>query len=249
VIGWWPAAGALLGLIVGSFLATVAIRWPQGRSVATGRSRCDTCRRPLGVRELVPLLSFVVQQGRCRTCGARIDWRHPAIELAAAIVGVAAFVVVPGLFGLVGAVFGWALLLLAILDVEHHWLPDRLTFPLILAGLLASLTPLPPPAADRLIGAAAGFTMLWLIATGYRLVRGREGMGGGDPKLMAAIGAWIGWALLPTVLLLASLVGLGAVLTARLRGRTVLATTRLPLGALLAVAAYPAWLVMVGTLR
>lgn len=249
MIGWWPAAGALLGLIVGSFLATVAIRWPQGRSVATGRSRCDTCRRPLGVRELVPLLSFVVQQGRCRTCGARIDWRHPAIELAAAIVGVAAFVVVPGLFGLVGAVFGWALLLLAILDVEHHWLPDRLTFPLILAGLLASLTPLPPPAADRLIGAAAGFTMLWLIATGYRLVRGREGMGGGDPKLMAAIGAWIGWALLPTVLLLASLVGLGAVLTARLRGRTVLATTRLPLGALLAVAAYPAWLVMVGTLR
>lgn len=249
MIGWWSAAGAVLGLIIGSFLATVAIRWPAGRSVASGRSRCDGCHRPLDFRELVPVLSYAVQRGRCRTCAARIDPRHPTIELAAAVVGAVAFAVVPALVGLSGAIFGWTLLLLATLDVEHHWLPDRLTYPLILAGLVASLTALPPAIDDRLIGAAAGFAVLWLIAAGYRLVRGREGMGGGDPKLMAAIGAWVGWAVLPFILLLASLIGLAAVVAARLRGQAIARTTRLPLGALLAVAAYPVWLIVVGAAR
>nr|WP_245196530.1 A24 family peptidase [Sphingomonas jejuensis] len=239
----------MLGLIVGSFLATVAMRWPAGRSVSRGRSACDSCGRRLRAAELVPVLSYALQRGRCRTCGAAIDHRHPAIEIAAAVIGATALAVTPAPVGLIGAAFGWSLLLLAVLDVEHHWLPDRLTLPLAAAGLLASLTSMPPDLLDRLIGLLAGYASLWIIATGYRLLRGRVGMGGGDSKLMAALGAWLGWALLPVVLLLGSLMGLAAVAAARARGRPMTRSTRLPLGALLAVAAYPAFLVMVGTAR
>lgn len=240
------AFGALLGLIVGSFLATVAIRWPAGRSAVRGRSACDGCGAVLGARELVPILSWAAQRGRCRRCGARIDPSHPAVEAAAAVVGACAFAAAPPLAGLAGAAFGWTLLLLAVLDVEHHWLPDRLTLPLLAGGLLLGLAPLPPAATDRAIGATAGFGTLWAIAAGYRLLRDRDGMGGGDPKLFGAVGAWLGWAALPFVLLGASLVGLVAVALSAARGGNVTATTRLPLGALIAVAAYPAWLVMIG---
>lgn len=243
----WVALTAGLGLVAGSFLATLAIRWPEARGVATGRSACDACGQPLRWFELVPLLSFVAQRGRCRRCGGRIDPRHPLIEIAAALVGAAAAIAAPGLAGLAGALFGWLLLTLATLDVEHHWLPDRLTIPLAAAGLAVGAAGLSPPLVDRLIGAVAGFGALWLIATAYRLLRGRIGLGGGDPKLFGAIGAWLGWQMLPFVLLLAALAGLTAIVAMRLRGATVTATTRLPFGALLAVAAFPVWLVTAAT--
>lgn len=232
-----------LGAIVGSFLATVALRWPAGRSALGGRSACDGCGRRLRAVELVPLLSFLAQRGRCRSCGAPIAAAHLAIELAAGLVGAVAFLAHPGAAGGVSALFGWWLLLLAAIDAEHHWLPDRLTLPLLPAGLLAAWAGFGAALQSRAIGALAGFLTLWAIAWLYRAARGREGLGGGDPKLLAALGAWLGWAQLPFVLLGAGLLGLAAVAARRLRGEAVSGADRLPLGTLMALAAWPIWLV------
>lgn len=238
------AIGAGLGLIAGSFLAALSARWPQGRSVLAGRSACDSCAAPLGPFELVPLLSYAAQRGRCRRCGARIDPRHPAIELAAALLGGVALAAFPGAAGPVSALLGWWLLLIAILDLEHHWLPDRLTLPLIPLGLAAAWAGIGPPLPDRAAGAAIGWAALVLIAWLYRRLRGREGMGGGDPKLFGALGAWVGAWQLPAILVGAGLLGLAALLAMQLRGEAVSATSRLPLGVLMAVAAWPVWLIL-----
>jgi leader peptidase (prepilin peptidase) / N-methyltransferase len=239
----WGAIGFLLGAIIGSFLATAAIRWPQQRQAMTGRSACDHCGRKLGLFDLVPIVSFLIRRGRCATCGGAIDRKHLLIEVVAALIGAVSFAIAPGLAGVGGAVFGWTLLLLAVLDVEHFWLPNCATYLLALLGIAFGAAGMPPFPNDRLIGLAAGFAVLWLVGAAYKLIRKREGLGGGDPKLFGAIGAWLGWAALPYVLLLAGLAGLASVLVARARGREVTATTRLPLGALLAVAAWPVWLI------
>lgn len=233
--------GLIAGLILGSFIALLTQRWPAGRSVVRGRSQCDACGRTLAARDLVPLLSVLASKGRCRQCGGAIALRHSWIELAAGGIGAAALGLHPGLPGIAGAAFGWGLLVLAVLDVEHFWLPDRVTLPLAALGLLAGLVA-EPPLMDRLIGAAAGFATLAAVAALYRAATGRRGMGGGDPKLFAAIGAWLGWLTLPIVLLLAALLGLALVGLDRLRGRPVDRLTRLPFGALMAVAAWPVWL-------
>jgi len=235
--------GAGLGLVAGSFLASVSMRWPQGRGIVRGRSACDACAAPLGALELVPLLSYAIQRGRCRHCGARIDPRHPAIELAAAMLGAVAVAAHAGPLGPVSALLGWWLLLIAILDLEHQWLPDALTLPLIPLGLAAAWAGFGPPLGERVAGAAIGWAALFLIARLYRILRGREGMGGGDPRLMGAIGAWVGAWQLPVILLGAGLLGLIGVLVMRLRGETISATSRLPLGTLMALAAWPVWLV------
>jgi leader peptidase (prepilin peptidase) / N-methyltransferase len=238
----WPAALGLLGLILGSFVATLAIRWPAGRSIAQGRSACDSCDRPLRPIELVPLLSYAGQRGRCRSCGAPISALHPAVELIALAIGVAAGFAAPGWAGVAGAVFGWLLLALAALDLTAFWLPDRLTASLAALGLATGLAGLAPALEDRLIGGAAGFAVLWLVAFGYRQLRDRHGLGGGDPKLFGAIGLWLGWRALPLVLLLACLLGLAAVAMLALRGRRMRASDRLPLGVMLAAAAFAVWL-------
>jgi len=241
--GWQLAlAGGLLGLLVGSYVATLTLRWPQGRSAAGGRSACDGCGRTLGPLELVPLLSFALLRGRCRTCGGAIDRRHPAIEATAAAIGAASLWLHADAAGLLGAIFGWALLALAVLDAEHFWLPDAITLPLLGAGLALGVS-FDPPLLDRLLGAVAGYGGLAAIASLYRTVRGRAGMGGGDPKLMGAIGAWVGWAALPLVLVAAASVALLAVGIAAARGRDIAATTRLPFGAPLAAAGWLIWLV------
>lgn len=240
-----PLLLALLGAIIGSFIATLVVRWPEGRSVAAGRSACDGCERTLAARDLVPLLSALASRGRCRTCGAVIDPVHWHVELACAVVGIAAGLAAPPVEAGAGAVFGWLLVALATLDLRAFWLPDRLTATLALAGIASGSAGLAPDLSDRLIGGAAGFVSLWAIAAAYKRLRGREGMGGGDPKLFGAIGLWLGWRMLPGVLLVASLIGLGVVLVQRARGRAVAADDALPLGTLLAAAAYPAWLAMV----
>jgi leader peptidase (prepilin peptidase)/N-methyltransferase len=239
----WAGAGFILGAIVGSFLATAAIRWPAGRQITRGRSACDHCRRTLAPVDLIPIAGFLIRRGRCATCGGAIDRRHFMIEVAAALIGAVSFAVAPGPAGIAGALFGWLLLLLGVLDVEHFWLPDRLTWLLALLGIAFGAAGLPPYPNDRLIGLVVGFAGLWLVGALYKALRDRDGLGGGDPKLLGAIGAWLGWAALPYVLVLAGLVGLGAVFAGRLRGDPVTATTRLPLGALMAVAAWPIWLV------
>ena len=243
-LGWAATLGGL-GAICGSFIAALVIRWPEGRSVMHGRSACDACGRTLRPHELVPIVSFSLQRGRCRGCGARIDPRHLRIELAALAIGAIAGAVAPGAAGIAGAVFGWLLLALAALDIVAFWLPDRLTALLAVAGLAGGAAGLSPDLGDRLVGGVAGYGALAAVAWGYRMWRGREGMGGGDPKLMGAIGLWLGWRMLPAILVIASLVGLGIVLVARLAGRPIARDTALPFGALLGVAAYPAWIAMI----
>jgi leader peptidase (prepilin peptidase)/N-methyltransferase len=240
----WTALAFILGAAIGSFLATILIRWPQGRSVVAGRSACDKCGRTLEARDLVPILSWSLARGRCRTCGTRIDRRHLAAEAGAAMIGIAAFLAHPMPLAGVTAILGWWLFLLAALDLEQEWLPDRLTWPLLAAGLAAGWGGFGPAFDSRLIGAAAGFASLFLIARGYRALRGREGLGGGDPKMFAAIGAWVGWTQLPFVLVGAGLLGLSALLLKRLRGGRVQAADRLPLGTLMALAAWPIWIVI-----
>lgn len=228
-VAWWVAVGAGLGLIAGSFLALVTWRWPQGLGIS-GRSRCDACGVVLGPADLVPLLSYLVQRGRCRHCGTAIAPRHLAIELAAAAIGAALLWRWPELDGLLLAVAGWWLLALIVLDGEHHWLPDSLTLPLIPFAFL-----LPGPAlGERLWGASVGFAGLWLVGAVYRRLRGHDGLGGGDPKLLAGLGAMLGVWALPLLISAAAGVGLGLAGWDALRGRDVTGMTRLPFGALLA---------------
>lgn len=240
---WFALGGAVAGLIAGSFIATLVLRWPAGRGLG-GRSHCEGCARVLGIRDLVPVASYLAVRGHCRACGSEIDRRHLHIEVACAFVGAIALGVAPGVAGMAGALFGWQLLALAALDFEHFWLPDRLTGLLGLTGLLAAWVTGDPLAA-RLIGGASGFASLFMIAWIYEWLRGRKGMGAGDPKLLGAIGLWLGWRALPFVLVAASAVGLLAVAVAALRGKRIAGNTQLPLGTLMAVAAFPVW--MLGT--
>jgi len=239
---WWALALGVAGACIGSFVAALSVRWPMGRSVAQGRSACDACGATIRARDLVPVLSALALRGRCRDCAAPIAPIHWRVEVAAAAIGASAGLVAASPFAVAGAVFGWGLLALAVLDLTHWWLPDRLTLPLAIAGLALG----PGMPVGRVIGGALGYAGLALVAAGYRRWRGREGLGGGDPKLLGAIGCWLGWAMLPAVLVIAGLVGLGAVAVLRLGGREVAGDTALPFGALMAAAAYPAWLAMIG---
>lgn len=228
--------GALAGAILGSFLATLILRWPQGRSVLRGRSACDGCGRTLGPRDLVPLLSALASRNRCRTCGARIDPLHVWMEAGCALIGAAALGLSPDLGGIGWALLGWLLLTLAILDWRHYWLPDALTVPLAFFGLTIGLWSGEAALTDRIVGAAAGYGALLVVAIGYKAIRGREGLGMGDAKLLGALGAWFGWQALPFILLLAALLGLAVMLAL---GRARSATARVPLGTFLALAAVP----------
>ncbi len=243
----YPIAGTIIGLIIGSFLATIVIRWPQVQSVISGRSRCDSCQEPLRAIDLIPVISYVLRSGKCANCGAVINSDHLAIELGAGLIGGVALFAAPGVEGLLGAIFGWLLITLAALDAQHHWLPDKLTLPLAVCGLAASLWVDDPGLVNRTIGGIAGFSALFLIGWSYRLLRGREGLGGGDPKLLGAVGCWLGWSALPFVILGAALVGLIAVAMMHIRGRAVNRDSALPLGTFIAITAFPLWIVQTMT--
>jgi leader peptidase (prepilin peptidase)/N-methyltransferase len=219
VTAFLAVLGGIAGAIVGSFIATLCIRWPRGEQVASGRSRCDVCGRRLGALELVPIASSVLARGKCRTCGARINPLHLRVEVAAAISGATALAIAPNASGAALALFCWLLLGPAILDARYHWLPDRLTAAIAIAGLAMGGFLSGVPILERLIGGAAGFGGLALLAIVYRQLRGREGMGAGDPKLLGAVGLWTGWAALPPILLIASVAGLVWALVER-RGRS-----------------------------
>ncbi len=238
---FWPILLGMLGAVFGSFIATIAIRWPAGRSVSTGRSACDGCARTLAAWELVPVLSFVALRGRCRTCGTQIAPGHVVTELLGAGIGVVAGLTAPGWEGVAGAACGWLLLALGAIDLAAFWLPDVLTASLAVVALTGGVAGFGADLSARLIGGIAGFGVLWLVAALYRSLRGRVGLGGGDPKLFGAIGLWLGWRALPQVLLVAALAGLAIVLAMALAGRRVTATYRLPLGTLLAGAAFLCW--------
>ncbi len=232
---FWPLVFGLLGTILGSFLATLCLRWPAGRSVMTGRSHCDACGRELGPLDLVPLLSALANGGRCRSCGASIDSTHGRIEFAALIAGAAPFLLLPPVSAAVWALMAWLLIPLIWLDHRHLWLPDPLVLLLAIAGLLAGGYLDGQTLFDRLIGGAAGWAALAAIAWSYRRLRGVDGLGQGDAKLLGAMGLWLGWQALPFLLLLASAFGLALALA---RSRvTPLAQQRIPLGTAIGLAA------------
>lgn len=201
-----------------------------------GRSRCPACGARLGPLDLVPLLSWLALRGRCRHCGAPIGAWYPLVELAAAAIGAIALAALPAPEAWLAAVLGWWLLALAAIDLLTWLLPDALTLPLVVAGLLVALwgEPALTSPAGAAIGAAAGYLTLAGIALAYRRLRGREGLGLGDAKLLAAAGAWLGPERLPTTVLAAALLGLAFALLAR-RGELA-PETALPFGPALALA-------------
>lgn len=236
------ALALLIAPFIGSFLGVLVERLPQGRPVVRDRSRCDDCQTALAPRDLVPLLSALRARGRCRRCGAPMDpfvWR---IELVA--VGVMALALLAGRdwpTRIADAVLFETLMALAWCDLRWWRLPDGLTLPLLVAGLAEAVwqaggAVTDPVVNDRALGALIGWALLAAIGWIYRRLRGREGLGGGDGKLLAAGGAWLGWAALGPVLLVAAVATIGAAAAARLAGGNRLhATIALPFGPGLAV--------------
>lgn len=235
--------GGLTGLIVGSFVNLVAIRLPRGESIAWDRSRADCCGTVLSARELVPIASWLLQGGRCVHCRAKVTARHPMIELTGAGVGVWAALTAPTPTAMVlTALFGWQLLLIALVDADELWLPDRLTIPLLAGGLIAAAALPDRTLVDALLGAVVGFTALSLVARAYRHLRAKEGLGGGDPILFGAVGAWVGWIGLPSVLLWACAAGLSWIAARALARRPLMRDEPLPFGPFIVIGGWLTWL-------
>jgi leader peptidase (prepilin peptidase)/N-methyltransferase len=226
----FAVAAALTGLAVGSFLNVVIHRLPRmmdaewqaqaaelrGELPAEGerynlwvpRSHCPACKTPLRVIDNVPLLSWLILGGKCAHCGVRISARYPVVE---ALTGVLSAGVALhfgwGWAGALAIVFTWILIVLTFIDADTTILPDSLTLPLLWLGLLANVHGVFVPLDEAVLGAAAGYLALWSIYWLFKLATGKEGMGYGDFKLLAALGAWMGWKMLLPIVLLSSVVG------------------------------------------
>jgi leader peptidase (prepilin peptidase)/N-methyltransferase len=212
-------------------------RHGSGAGTMRGRSACESCHAVLGARDLVPLLSFLALRGHCRHCGAAIDWFHPAVEAAALAIAAAAWAVDgDGPLLWVDAALGWALLTAAWIDARSLILPDRITLPLILAGLAVTWWLDPDGLTDHAAAAALGYCGFTLLNTAYRAMRGQDGLGQGDAKLLAAAGAWLGAGLLGDEVLAAGLIGLAMAGVARLCGRGM--AGKMPFGPALALACF-----------
>jgi len=227
----------VFGLVLGSFLNVVISRLPAGGSIVSPRSRCPACGTPIRWYDNIPVLSFLLLRGRCRRCAVRIPWRYPLVELLMGGLSVALYAKFHLLLGALYLPFVAALLAVAFIDLDHRIIPDRISLPGILFGLAASfVTPL-VSWQEAALGALFGGGGLWLVAWGYAALRGHEGMGGGDIKLLAMIGAWLGWPCLPFVVFAGSALGLvggvGAMIQQRRGGKTVI-----PFGPFLVMGAY-----------
>jgi len=216
-------------------------------SLSVPRSACPTCKAPISAWQNIPVVSWLALRGRCANCKIRISARYPVVELATGLLSAwVAYHFGYGVPSACGVLVTWALIALTGIDIDHQLLPDNITLPLLWSGLLASVVfvasggPLPVSPHDAIIGAAAGYLSLWLVFHSFRLVTGKEGMGYGDFKLFAALGAWLGWKLLPLIILLSAAAGavLGILMIA-LRGRD--RTAPIPFGPYLAAAG---WLAM-----
>ncbi len=224
------AFSGILGLVVGSFLNVVIHRLPKmmeqdwraqcdelsGNEVKalpvynliTPRSACPHCNHPIGALENIPVLSYLWLRGKCKGCGAQISIRYPIVEIISGVLcAFAAWHFGFGLEGIASLLFIWALLALTCIDLDTHLLPDDITLPLLWLGLLFNLSNTFCNLPNAIIGAVVGYTILWGVYWMFKLLTGKEGMGYGDFKLLAAIGAWLGWQMLPLVILLSSVVG------------------------------------------
>ncbi len=236
---------AIFGLLVGSFLNVVIYRMPKMMqresdnyvasesglplphtdrfNLMVPRSRCGHCGHQITALENIPVVSWLALRGKCRSCKTPISARYPVIEaLTGALSAALVWQFGSGWAGLATLLFAYLLLAMTFIDADTRLLPDDLTYPLLWAGLLVNLNGTFVPLADAVIGAAAGYLVLWSVYWLFKLVTGKEGMGYGDFKLLAALGAWLGWTMLPTIILLSSivgaLVGIGLILFAK-RGR------------------------------
>jgi leader peptidase (prepilin peptidase)/N-methyltransferase len=217
-------------------------------TLSTPGSACPACKAPIKAWQNIPVISWLILRGRCAACSAPISARYPLVELGTGLLS--AWVAWHFGFGAAAAcalVVTWALIALTGIDVDHQLLPDSITLPLLWAGLLAAVVigpfagaSLPVSARDAIIGAAAGYLSLWLVFHTFRLITGKEGMGYGDFKLFGALGAWLGWKLLPLIILLSAATGaILGILMIVLRGRDRAAP--MPFGPYLAAAG---WLAM-----
>jgi leader peptidase (prepilin peptidase)/N-methyltransferase len=236
------ATAAAFGACIGSFLNVCIYRLPLGKSIVRPPSACPHCGRPLAWFENIPIVAFVALRGRCRSCGAPISIRYPMIEaLTAAMFALAWWYFGPGPLLVSRLVFGCALIALFAIDLEHHLLPNAITLPGIAVGLAFSFFTEPGWLAS-LIGIILGGGVLWVIAEAYFRLRHEEGLGMGDVKMLAMIGAFLGWKLTLVSLMLASLSGsiIGVYLMATRRGGLKYA---LPFGTFLALGAAAAAIV------
>ena len=230
------ATAAALGLVLGSFLNVVIARLPRGESIVSPRSRCPKCRKPIRARDNIPVLSYFLLRGRCRDCRKRIPWRYPLIEATSgALLWLVALRVEHPALLVPHAAFVLSLLAIAWIDLDTRTIPDALTIPGVGLGLAASLFA-PPGFGASLLGAAVGGTSLWLVGYAYERSTGVPGMGGGDVKLAAMMGAFLGMGGVFGAIFLASLAGsvFGAILIARGRGSR---RTAIPFGTFLAPSA------------
>lgn len=223
-------AAGLLGLLVGSFLNVVIHRLPRMMeydeanylaelrdeplphpdryNLMVPRSACPHCGHQIAAWENVPVVSYLFLRGKCSACKAPISVRYPLVELAtAALTALAMWHFGPTVQALAAIAMVWSLVALTMIDADTQLLPDQITLPLLWLGLLLNLNGAFAPLADAVIGAAAGYLLLWSVYWLFKLVRGKEGMGYGDFKLMGALGAWFGWQALPALVLLSSVVG------------------------------------------
>jgi len=235
----WACA---LAPFIGSFLGVVVTRHDALGSAMTGRSACDTCGTTLRARDLVPVLSWVASRGHCRHCGASIGWFYPAIEICALIVALWSSTAFSGAAFWISCCLGWALVALAVADFKYLLLPDFLTLPLVAAGLAANWFLDPATPIAHVIGAAVGFGAVMVLRFIYERLRGREGMGVGDAKLLAAAGAWTGWAGLSSVLAIAAVSALIFALLRGARARHLSLADSVPFGPFLAGGLWIVWL-------
>ncbi len=254
----FAACAALLGLCIGSFLNVVIHRLPrmmerqwkaecaelagqepppvERYNLVVPRSACPSCGQRISALQNIPVLSWLALRGKCAACGTRISMRYPAVELLTAVLS--GYVAWHFGFGMAAAgalLFTWAMIALTFIDLDTFYLPDSITLPLLWLGLLFNINATYAPLRSAVIGAVAGYLALWSVYWLFRWATGKEGMGYGDFKLLAAIGAWLGWTMLPLTILLSSLVGavIGiALITFAGRGRG----TPIPFGPYLAIA-------------
>jgi leader peptidase (prepilin peptidase)/N-methyltransferase len=220
----------IIGLMVGSFLNVVIHRLPKmmerewhsqcaelsgqtaepspSYNLLVPRSACPHCGHAIGAMENIPVLSYLLLRGKCKGCGAAISLRYPIVESISGLLSAyAAWHFGFGLAGLAAIVFVWAMIALTFIDFDTQLLPDDITLPLLWLGLLLNLNGAYTTLPNAVIGASVGYLTLWSVYWLFKLATGKEGMGFGDFKLLAAIGAWLGWTMLPLVILLSSVVG------------------------------------------